>query len=424
MRNGSSRLRFPRRTRERPGTRFSRRSRLFGRRVRLSVRDTVAVALLGPLSRRSRAALSALGIAVGIAALIAITGVTASQQAQLRANLDAMGANLLVVKPASDLAGNTAPMPREAPAMIGRIGPVQDYAAIRTIANGGVYRNDYVPTTQGGGLSAAVAEGNVLDTLGIQMAVGRWFTASTASLPVAVIGNKTAEHLGITDLTAGPRIYADGNWYAVIGILKPAGLAAGIDSTAFLAPQWKPAADAADEISSIYIRTMSGTAESVRSVLAATANPKNHAGVEVSQLSDLADAQKATDTALSSLVLGLAAIALIVGGIGIANTMIVAVMERRGEIGLRRALGARTGQVAAQFVLEAAVLGIAGGLAGTVLGVAAVVAITTFQHTAVALDVTMLIVGPCSAAVIGAFAGLYPAIRAARLPPNTALRAA
>lgn len=404
------------------GTR-STAARPFGRRVRLSVRDALEVALLGPLSRKSRAALSALGIAVGIAALIAITGVTSSQQAQLRADLDAMGANLLVVKPGTDAAKMPIPLPRSAPEMIGRIGPVDNYVSIRSVAGAKVYRNDFVPETQGSGLSAAVADGDLLGALGVDPRTGRWFDDGDKTLPTAVLGATAAKRLGITDLSANPRIWVGGHWYAVIGILNPAGLAASIDSVAFLAPRWAPADDGAPEIESVYVRSATGKAEPVRSVLAATAHPANPRGVSVSRLSDLAQAQEVTETALSSLVLGLAAIALIIGGIGIANTMIVAVMERRGEIGLRRALGARTGQIATQFVLEAALLGVAGGLAGTVLGTLAVIVITTSQHTVLALNLVMLAAGPVMAAAIGALAGLYPAVRAARLPPNTALRA-
>jgi putative ABC transport system permease protein len=397
--------------------------RPFGRRVRLSLRDALEVALLGPLSRRSRAALSALGIAVGIAALIAITGTTSSQQAQLRADLDAMGANLLVVKPGTDAAKNPIPLPRSAPEMIRRIGPVTDLVSIRTVIDARVYRTDLVPASQSGGLSAAVVDGDLLATLSIAPVVGRWFDAGDETLPTTVLGDTAARRLGITDLSARPRVWIEGQWYAVIGILEPAGLAASVDSMAFLASRWAPADHGAPEIDSVYVRSATGEAEAIRSVLAATAHPANPRGVAVSSLSDLAQAQEVTENALSSLVLGLAAIALIVGGIGIANTMIVAVLERRGEIGLRRALGARTGQIATQFVLEAALLGVAGGVAGTLFGILAVVGITTGQHTMLALDLATVAAGPGVAAVIGALAGAYPAVRAARLPPNTALRA-
>lgn len=391
-------------------------------RVRLSVRDTVGLALLGPRTRPARAALSALGIGIGIAALVAITGATDSQQAQLRADLDAMGANLLVVEPETDPGGNPVPLPDAATGMVRRIAPVQHACEVRRIPQSRVYRSDVVPVNLTGGLSAAVTDDELPATLGIGLSSGRWFDEASRTLPTAVLGATAASRLGVT-ATVGARILVDGEWYAVLGVLERAGLAASVDTTVFLADGWRAGELDTEAISSIYVRTASGATGSVRDVLAATANPANPHGAAVSRLSDLADAQETTDAAMSSLVLGLAGIALLVGGIGIANTMIVAVMERRGEIGLRRALGARTGQVTVQFLLEAVVLAVLGGLAGTVLGVLAVLGLAAWQDTVVAVRPLVLAGGPLIAVVVGALAGLYPAARAAGLPPTTALRA-
>lgn len=414
----------------RPGRPGTGRARRDPERIRLSVRDTVALAVLGPRTRPVRAVLSALGVAVGIAALVAITGAASSQQAQIRADLDAMGANLLVVQPGAQPNGSSIDLPEQATDMISRIAPVQQAAAVRELTDATVFRTDLVPETYTGGITAVVADRGLLDAVDLRVAHGRWFDDAAETLPTVVLGSVAAQRLGITDLTASPRIRVGDQWFGVIGILEQAGLAAQVDTSAFVAGGWAatdPAFTTKDgdlpPVSQVYVRTSTGTADQVRSVLAATANPANPTDVKVSRLSDLSTAQDAADGSMSSLVVGLAAIALLVGGIGIANTMVVAVMERRGEIGLRRALGARTGQVTEQFLLEAVVLAALGGLAGTLLGVLVVVVLTTVQGSVLALDPSMLAAGPAAAVVVGALAGIYPATRAARQPPNAALRA-
>lgn len=394
------------------------------RRTRLSCRDGLDLALLGTRSRPTRAALSALGVAIGVASLVAITGATDSQQAQIRAELDAMGASMLTVQPGSDGAGGTIALPATAPEMIGRIGPVQRTATVRQVPDAVVFRSDLVPVTQTAGLGVAVTEDDLPAVLDVPVAWGRWFDDASRTLPTAVLGATAAERLGITAANAArARVLVDGRWFGVLGVLDHAGLAAAVDSSVFVGDRWY--ADQAPRepaISVIYARAASGTVDQVRSVLAATANPASPSGVVVGTLAELAAAQETADQAMSSLVLALSGICLLVGGVGIANTMVVAVMERRGEIGLRRALGARTGQVTWQFLAEAVVLAVLGGLAGTLLGVLVVVGLTTGTGSVLALRPTVLATGPVVAVVVGALAGLYPASRAARQPPTAALR--
>jgi putative ABC transport system permease protein len=392
--------------------------------IRLTPGDQLRTALIGPRSRPLRTALSALGIAVGIAALIAITGIAASNEAQLLAKLDQLGANLLVVHPGTGPDGSPVALPDSAPAMIARVGGVEQIGTLEAVPSGiGVYRSDLIPANRSNGLTAYAAGSTFLSSVQGSLASGRWFDEASRALPDVVLGSAAAARLGITE--PGVRVWIGGQWYAVIGILNSAGLAEGIDAGAFLGDEWAHGhvdEPDAQPIDSIYVRVAPGRVASVAKVVANAANPVSPY-VFVSPLSDLAGARDATGNSLSALALALSGIALLIGGIGIANTMVVAVLERRGEIGLRRALGARPGQVAAQFVGEAIVLGGVGGLAGAVAGSLAVLAYAAIGRQIAVIPFASLGGGVGLAVLVGVVAGLYPALSAARLAPTTALRA-
>lgn len=390
--------------------------------IRLSFIDQLRTSLIGPRSRPLRTALSALGIAVGIAALTAITGIAASNQAELLAKLDAQGANLLVVDPGRGPDGESVPLPESAPGMIGRIDEVEQVGTLEKVPEGlGVYRNDLIPSGQGNGLGVYAAGPDFLPAIEGSLASGTWFDEITRGLPVTVLGSSAAARLGITEPDV--RVWIGDQWYAVIGILDSAGLASQVDASAFLGDEWARGAFPDDDrvIASIYVRVAPGQVGAVREVVANAANPAS-AYVQVSPLSDLAGARETTDDSLSGLAVALAAIALLVGGIGIANTMVVAVLERRGEVGLRRALGARSGQIAGQFVGEAIVLAGLGGLVGAAVGALGVLAYAAVRGQVAVVPIEVLVGGPLIALAVGVIAGLYPAMSAARLSPTIALR--
>lgn len=392
---------------------------------RLSALDSIRTALIGPRSRKMRTALSALGVAVGIAALTAITGIAASNQAALLAKLDALGADMLVVQPGYGPDDKPVPLPQSAAGMIDRVDGVEEVGVLQSVPDGiGVYRNDLIAKSQGNGLTAYAASPDFLSSVEGSVAQGEWFDESTRSLPMAVLGAAAAARMGITE--PGVRVWIGEQWYTVIGILESAGLADSIDASAFLGDRWAAEHVSADgeknTIASIFVRMADGqTGADVRDAVARAANPSSDY-VQVMGLGDLAGARETADDSLSGLAVGLAAIALLVGGIGIANTMVVAVLERRGEIGLRRALGARSGQIAGQFVGEALVLGGLGGLVGMLLGGVGVFAYAAIQGQAATIPIVVLVGGPLVALAVGVIAGLYPAVSAARLSPTTALR--
>ncbi|MEV7693598.1 ABC transporter permease [Microbacterium sp. NPDC089189] len=385
--------------------------------------DLARTAWLGVASRPQRTVLAALGIALGIASLVALTGASASQRAHLLAELDRMGADLAVVAPGLGPDREPVPLPETAPQSIARQDGVARVGVFETApADLAVYRTDLVPETETGGLHVAVARPDVFVAIDASLASGRWFDDATRSLPVTVLGHTAAERLNID--RAGDRVYIGGQWYGVLGVLDPAGLAADIDTAAILGDRWVRdtiAGDTTGDIASIYVRAEPGHIDAVRDILAAAASPGSPY-VAVTTLSDLAGARATTDDSLATLGLALAGIALLVGGVGIANTMIVAVLERRGEIGLRRSLGARPGQIAGQFVAEAVVLSLIGGVGGLVLGVAAASLIAGVAGHPVVIPPEALAAGPVLSVVVGAIAGLQPAVRAARLSPTAALR--
>jgi putative ABC transport system permease protein len=307
--------------------------------------------------------------------------------------------------------------------MIGRVEDVQRVGVLESVPDGiGVYRNDLIPAGQGNGLSAYAAGPAFLAAIGGSLASGSWFDESTRGLPVAVLGSSAAARLGITE--PGVRVWIGAQWYTVIGILNSAGLAKEVDTAAFLGDDWSRdnvSEAGADTIAAIFVRVAPGKVADVHKVVAQAVNPVSPY-VQVSDLSDFAGARDKADSSLSSLAVGLAAIALLVGGIGIANTMVVAVLERRGEIGLRRALGARPGQVASQFVGEAIVLAGIGGLVGALAGAIAVFVYAALGAQVAVVPIEVLVGGPLVALAVGVVAGLYPALSAARLSPTIALR--
>jgi putative ABC transport system permease protein len=391
---------------------------------RLRPRDIAAVGAVGLRTRPMRVFLSALGIAIGIAAMTAVAGISASSRADLDARLAALGTNLLTVAPGNALSGGTASLPLDAPAMISRIGPVRQVAATGAVKNAKVYRNDRIPAAESGGLSVQAADLKLPETVGARLAGGTWLNAATERYPAAVLGATAADRLGIGRAGPDMRVYLGGRWFTVVGILDPVPLAPDLDAAALVG---QPAAAAYlgfdGHPTTVYTRTADSAVAAVRDVLARTANPRNPNEVKVSRPSDALAARQATDEAFTGLLLGLGAVALLVGGVGVANTMVITVLERRGEIGLRRALGATRGQIRAQFLVESLMLSALGGLAGVTLGMAVTTGYASTRNWDAVIPAWATAGGLGATLVIGAVAGLYPAVRASRLPPTEALAA-
>jgi putative ABC transport system permease protein len=390
--------------------------------ARLRPGDVMRVGGAGLRTRPLRVFLSALGIAIGIAAMVSVVGISASSRAELDRRLAALGTNLLTVTPGSTMFGEDATLPTESVAMISRIGPVTQVAATGRVPNARVYRSDRIPAGQSGGLTVAAAHLDLPGTVAATVSAGTWLNAATARYPAVVLGASAARRLGIGSPGEDIQIYVGGVWVTVIGILDPVPLAPELDSAALIGwPAAQSYLDFDGHPTTVYTRSTDSAVEAVRAVLAATANPQSPNEVRVSRPSDALAARRATNRTFTGLLLGLGAVALLVGGVGVANTMVISVLERRSEIGLRRCLGATRGQIRLQFLVESLLLAVIGGVGGVVLGSGVTGTYAATQAWPPVVPAWASVGGVVATLLIGGLAGLYPAIRAARLAPTEAL---
>lgn len=389
---------------------------------RLRWGDVVTVGGSGLRTRPMRTALSALGITIGIAAVVGVLGISESSRADLRAQIAALGTNLLTVTPSGGFGGGDGALPSEAVSMVSRIGPVEQVADVVQL-DVPVLRNDLVNPNETGGITAMAADLDLLDSLNGEIAFGAWLTDATAQVPTVVLGSVSAERLGIRQVDQGMMILIDGHWFTVVGVLEPFPLAADLDRSALVGkPVAETLLDSELNPAAMYLRTHPDSVDAVRGVLGSTVDPQSPEEVSISRPSELLEAQEATESAFTNLFLGLGAVSLLVGGVGIANVMVIAVIERRNEIGLRRALGATRAHIRRQFLTEALLLSTLGGLAGVALGVAVTAGYAWWRDWQVVIPPVAPVGAFAAAVVIGVVAGLYPAGRAARLAPTEALR--
>ena len=393
--------------------------------ARLLALDVVRLAAYGLRARPLRVVLSALGIAIGIAAMIAVVGISTSSRAQLNQLLAQLGTNLLSAGPGTSMFGEAATMPSESVAMIGRIAEVEAVSAVGLLADAKIYRTDRIPQSQSGGMSVFAARLDLLETVSARIAAGAWLNEATAQYPAVVLGARAATRLGISRNLIGQPIWLGGRWFTVVGILAPVSLVPALDLCAFIGwPAGERYLDFDGDITTLYVRAEPDAVEAVRNLLARTANPEQPNEVDVERPSDAIAAEAAADVAFTGLLLGLGAVALLVGGIGVANTMVISVLERRAEIGLRRSQGATRGHIRIQFFGEALLLALLGGGSGILIGWLVTAGYARLQGWPVDIPLWVAGGGMTATLLIGGLAGLYPAIRAARLEPTEALSAA
>jgi putative ABC transport system permease protein len=389
--------------------------------ARLRPADLARLASSGLRTRKLRAALSALGIAIGVAAIVAVLGLSASSQNGLLTELSQLGTNLLTVQQGQSSAGGTGVLPNAAPAMVGRLPGV---TAVQDIGNTGaaVYRTPLIPAVHTNGLNVEATSLGLPGAVGTSIAHGSYLNAATAAQPVVVLGASAAAYLGIDRIYPGERVWLGGMWFYVTGILKPAPLTPEIDASALIG---YPAAEHYlgfdGHPSTIYLRTTTSRVAAVDSPLAAQASPEDPENAAVAQPSAALTAQAEAAGAFNGLFLGLGAVALLVGAVGVANIMIISVLERRSEIGLRRALGATRGDIRLQFLAEAILLAVLGGAAGVVAGGVATAIYAHAKGWATVVPPLAWGGGLAAALIIGALAGLLPALKAARMSPTEAL---
>jgi putative ABC transport system permease protein len=388
---------------------------------RLPLSDFARLSAVGLRTRKLRAGLSALGIAIGAAAIVAVLGLSSSAQAGLLNEIAQLGTNLLVVQNGQNFSGQTAELPEQAPAMIARISAVTQVQETGSVS-GNVYRSPLIPTIDTNALSIEAGSLGLLPTVGTSVAQGSYLNAVTAREPVCVLGGAAAQRLGIDRVFSGERIWVASMWCYVAGILNPATLVPAIDSSVLIGfPAAEHYLGFDGHPSAIYVRAVTSQVDAVDNLLAATADPESPFEVNVSQPSAALVAQADAQGALDGLFLGLGVVALLVGAVGVANTMVISVLERRSEIGLRRALGATKGHIRVQFLSEAVLLALIGGAVGVALGALSTAIYASSKSEAIVIPPLGWGGAIAATIVIGAVAGFWPALRAARMSPTEAL---
>lgn len=389
---------------------------------RMRFTDTIWNGALGLIARPTRTILTAAGIGIGIASIVAIVAISASSRTNLLAELDRFGTNLLRVSAGQSLLGQETTLKQDSAAMVRRIDPVESAASVAQLPTT-VRRTDLISLAETGGISVFAAEPSLRATLNADMRAGRFLDEVPSDLPSVVLGAKAAERLGIRDLAAIPSVFLGDEWFAVVGILERLPLVPEIDRSVLITYNVASGLLGLNPTPTmLYVRTHPDRVTAVRAVLPRTANPSAPNEITVSRPSDVLEARAATDATLTALLLGLGAVSLLVGGIGIANVMVIAVLERRTEIGIRRAIGATRANIRRQFLTESVILASIGGLLGVVLGTAIAIGYATRRNWLIDIPIQALAASVAVSLLIGATAGLYPASRAARLQPAEAVR--
>jgi putative ABC transport system permease protein len=393
--------------------------------------DLVAEALAGMVQRPARLALTALGTVLGVGAFVAVLGLTATAGGQISSRFDALAATAVTVEDGRDDAGERdLPFPRDADALVRRVDGVVDAGVWWVIDDRGNLPVTGVPlpgARSGSATPVVAASPGLLQAIRPTVREGRLYGDLHEQRvdEVAVLGSAAASSLGITSLEGNPAVFIDGVPFTVVGIIDDVERQA---DTLFsvLVPRataerfWGPPPEG--QRASMLIDTEIGAARVVADQVAVALRPDAADAFRVQAPPDPRALRDQVSSDLGVLFLLLAGVCLVIGAVGIANTTMVAVLERVPEIGLRRALGAHRRHIAAQFLLESAATGTAGGLVGTSVGVVIVVAVALARQWTAVLHPAAVAPAPLIGSVIGILAGLYPALRASRIEPVEALR--
>jgi ABC-type antimicrobial peptide transport system permease subunit len=401
-----------------------------GRRSRLRLGDLLDEMLAGLFARPVRSLLTTLGTVLGLASLIATVGLSRTAGSQIIDQFDELSASQVMITARSNGRGGTAGvLPWGVEQRLDRLNGVVASGAVADVVNPGAIRTVPVLDVTGEYEHVApvlAASSGLLEAVRGHIAVGRWFDDDHVGRgdPVVVIGSDLAADLGISRLEVQPGLYIGEHYFTVIGIVDEALRDRGFLGAAIITSTM--AAERFDvthpERVVVEVEIGSGELIAVQGPIALAPSAPENLTAAAPALPQAARDRVAGD--VDSLFLLLAIVSLVVGAIGIANVTLVTVMERTGEIGLRRAVGARRRHIAVQFLGESAAIGLVGGVIGASLGLLVVVAVSAVQGWTPVLDPWMPLAAPLLGAVVGLLAGLYPSIRAARLEPVDALRSA
>jgi putative ABC transport system permease protein len=411
--------------------------------ARMAARDAAAEAIAGITQRPGRAVLTMLGTVLGVGAFVAVLGLTATSAGQISQQFTVLQQTTVTVQ--DNGPGNDVAPPGSNPA-IGFPAAADTIAErINGVLAAGVYWPISLPSgatfTGSLALSAPSTQSTIMEAaspgavaaMGLSMVAGSPITAyeNDTAQPVALIGAATATELGISParLADRPAVFVDGVAYTIVGVYSSA-QRGGLGADSMLIPENTALADYGNPEPGIgnqteavmLIATKVGAAKAVAAQIATAELPTDPSRLVVTSPPNPQNLQSQVTGDLAGLFLVLAAISLLIGAVGIANTTLVAVLERTEEIGLRRALGARPRHIAAQFLSESTALGTLGGLLGTCIGVGVVVIFAATRAWTAVIDPAYTLPAPLIGSIVGLLAGTYPALRAARTSPLAALR--
>ena len=389
-------------------------------------REILGVAISGLTARKIRTLLIMLGPVLGAAGIVAAVGLNESAKGDVRQTLERLGTNLIVASADGTFSGGEAPtLPEDAVdralnvSTVDRVAGVTEIGSLTVLPSQG--GRDFFRTIP---VPVLTSDQNLLEVLDAKMLYGRFINGADEDnyFRSAVIGQDLA---GDYQYLPGEvrTIDVNGEIYGVVGVLENVELVPNLD-TAVIIP--KSAAEQDFDIeqkpTTLYVRSTEGTVDSTADALPVAINLGGNEGVTVAVPSDLLEAQGAVDTTLRNILFLMGGLALLVGGVGIANVMSISVIQRSGEIGIRRALGHTKVTIAMQFVLEALFVGVLGGLAGVLAGVGVIYLVSAVLGWIATLNIPLFLVAGGMALIVSVVAGLYPAWKAARLEPLETLR--
>jgi putative ABC transport system permease protein len=404
---------------------------------RLRIRDLADESLAGVLARPARTILTTLGTVLGIASLVATLGISRTAGNQIVERFSELAATQVTVEPRASggggqsgnqaMRGAAGILPWNVEDRLDRLNGVVASGALADVGNpGGIRTVPFIDPTviSERAFPVFAASPGLLDAVRGHIAAGRWFDTGHVDRRdrVAVLGVDIANELGITRIHNMPGVFIGDELFTVIGILDEAprdrGLVGGIIIPSSVAA-WRFEVTRPERV---VIETDLGAASLIASQAAIALNPNAPESLSVGAPRDNSGTRNDVESDVNDLFLLLGLVSLIVGAIGIANVTLVTVMERTGEIGLRRALGAGRRHIAGQFLAESTVLGLVGGVIGASVGIVIVVAVAASRDWTPVLNMWLPAAAPLCGAVVGLLAGLYPSVRAARMEPVDALR--